>query len=216
MSMTKFFKSLLTRSTAPNQARTVEPDQPWPRQEPSIAPLAGDVIVAAARAKAREPVIVDTLAEVPFTQQLARKDEIPLVRLTRTESSSHGTFGIIRYEDFTSYTLELPWVENAGSISCIPKGSYNVIWTYSPRFKRYMFLVDGVPGRTGIRFHSANLAGDTRLGLKSHLHGCIALGERIGVMGKQKALLLSAPMVIQFENLLHHNRFRLIIDGIVG
>ena len=41
--------------------------------------------------------------------------------------------------------------------------------------------------------------GDVTLGLRSQLNGCIALGERLGWMDGQKALLLSAPAVRRFE-----------------
>ena len=53
--------------------------------------------------------------------------------------------------------------------TAIPYGTYRVLWTYSPKFKRYMPLVDNVPYFQGIRIHSGNTAKDSA--------GCILVGE---------------------------------------
>ena len=53
--------------------------------------------------------------------------------------------------------------------TAIPTGQYQVLWTYSPRFKKMMPLIDGVPGYSGIRIHSGNRAKDT--------DGCILCGR---------------------------------------
>jgi len=127
--------------------------------------------------------------------------------LTRLDSSDQGTFGRIVGPGITLLTGELPWRENRPSISCIPEGFYRVEWTWSPRFRRFMYLVDGVVGRSGIRKHSANLMGDAALGYKSQLNGCIALGERLGWLDMQKAVLLSAPAVRRFEEAMNHRPF---------
>jgi hypothetical protein len=74
-----------------------------------------------------------------------------------------------------------------------------------------MYLVDGVKDRGGIRLHSANFMGDDTKGYKRQLNGCIALGEKLGVMGGQKALLLSAPAMRRFETLLAGEPFELEI-----
>lgn len=41
--------------------------------------------------------------------------------------------------------------------TAIPTGTYNVSWTYSPKFRRFMPLIEGVKGFEGIRIHSGNL-----------------------------------------------------------
>ena len=71
----------------------------------------------------------------------------------------------------------------------------------------------GTEPRTGIRKHPANFMGDAALGLRSQLNGCIALGERLGWMDGQKALLLSAPAVRRFESHMSHRPFLLEIRG---
>jgi len=53
--------------------------------------------------------------------------------------------------------------------TAIPTGTYNMAWTYSPRFKKMMPLIDDVPGFTGIRIHAGNTPEDSS--------GCILCGE---------------------------------------
>ncbi len=133
------------------------------------------------------------------------------VLLRRTESSDHGTFGVLSFPGFSCFSGELRDFNNAPNLSCIPTGVYNCSWTYSERFKRMMYLVKNVPNRGGIRIHSANFMGDDSKGFKRQLNGCIALGEKIGQIEGQKALLLSKPMVRRFETLMAGNDFILEI-----
>ena len=52
--------------------------------------------------------------------------------------------------------------------TAIPAGTYNIIITYSTRFKKYLPLLLDVPGYEGIRIHPGNTAVDT--------HGCLLPG----------------------------------------
>lgn len=131
--------------------------------------------------------------------------------LERCETSEQGTFGRIQVGGVSFFTGELPWRENKNDLSCIPEGAYLCKWTLSPRFKRFTYELIKVPKRVAIRKHSANFMGDFRLGLKCQLNGCISLGEKLGFMDGQKALLLSAPAVRRFEKLMNKEPFILEI-----
>lgn len=51
---------------------------------------------------------------------------------------------------------------------CVPKGIYRIIKRYSPKFKKSMYYLAYVHGRSGIMFHAGNFPKDTK--------GCILLG----------------------------------------
>lgn len=133
------------------------------------------------------------------------------VILRRIETSDHGTFGILSFPGFSCFSGELPDRGNKPNTSCIPKGTYKAVWSHSPRFKRNMYLVLNVAQRAGIRIHAANFMGDDSKGFKRQLNGCVALGERLGSIEGQKALLLSKPAIRRFETLMNGRDFELEI-----
>ncbi len=135
------------------------------------------------------------------------------VMLLRGESTDEGTFGTLIAGDFRCFTGELPWRENRASVSCIPSGTYTVVWAWSPRFKRFTYRLLDVPERAGVLQHSANLMGDTELGFRAQLNGCIALGEKLGWLERQKALLVSAPAMRRFESFMNHEPYTLEIHN---
>lgn len=57
------------------------------------------------------------------------------------------------------------------SETAIPIGSYEILDTYSPKYRRDMLLLNGVPGFAGIRIHSGNHEG--------HTAGCLLPGEGV-------------------------------------
>lgn len=57
--------------------------------------------------------------------------------------------------------------------TAIPYGTYNVKWTYSNKFKKYMPLIENVPSFAGIRIHAGNSSANTC--------GCILVGENKAV-----------------------------------
>jgi hypothetical protein len=67
-------------------------------------------------------------------------------------------------------TLELPWRDNARSISCIPNGSYKLVKElHTVKHPYPHFRIPHVPNRTGILVHRVNF--------RRHLLGCIGVGS---------------------------------------
>lgn len=60
-------------------------------------------------------------------------------------------------------------------LTAIPLGSYFLDLTYSPKYRRLVPLVCGVPGFQGIRIHSGNTAKDTE--------GCLLVGKTLTATG---------------------------------
>lgn len=137
-----------------------------------------------------------------------------LVTLERHETSDQGTFGrILLPGGVFLFTGELPWRENQSNVSCIPEGLYPCSWTFSERFRRRLYQVASVLSRTGIRIHSANLMGAHPPYL-AQLNGCIALGEKLGTIDGQKAVLVSRPALTKFETLMGGKPFTLEIKSL--
>lgn len=63
-------------------------------------------------------------------------------------------------------TIELPWLQNQRSVSCIPEGRYELKMRTTAKRGQHL-LVLNVKGRDGILIHPANDA-------MKELHGCIA------------------------------------------
>ncbi len=89
--------------------------------------------------------------------------ELSLLRIYRPE----GTNGeIINGEQHVCFTIELPWLNNAHKISCIPEGRYELRKRFDEKF-HWHIEVCHVPERDCILMHPANNA-------KLELEGCIA------------------------------------------
>lgn len=147
------------------------------------------------------------------------------ILLERHDTGPQGTFGKMILPDFNKsyYSCELPWINNAPRISCIPdaawnlehkyclpEGEYEVKMRKSPKFG-WVYWISNVPMRSLCLIHAANLAGDTTKGYKTQLEGCIALGFSLGWIDKQKAILRSRPAVVEFMNVLEKAPFLLKI-----
>ncbi|MCA3067481.1 MAG: hypothetical protein ING73_11240 [Rhodocyclaceae bacterium] len=98
--------------------------------------------------------------------------------LKRRPSNAVCTIGDLYVDgEFECHTLEDPVRENAmlpvadwkiAGKTAIPAGTYKVIITWSPRFKRNLPLLVNVNGFVGVRIHAGNIAADT--------DGCIITG----------------------------------------
>lgn len=79
----------------------------------------------------------------------------------------------MKMEDIRKYKK----LSMAMGIKCaIPYGTYTVTITFSPKFKKYLPLINGVKGFSAIRIHEGNTVNSTS--------GCILVGKRTepGVM----------------------------------
>ena len=91
--------------------------------------------------------------------------------LERNASDVEATIGKLYIDDvFFCYTLEdVQRDVKIQNETAIPTGTYKVLITMSPKFKRLLPLLIDVPGFDGIRIHPGNTAKDT--------DGCILVGD---------------------------------------
>lgn len=136
------------------------------------------------------------------------------VYLFRNFMDNHGTQGILVTDNFSCKTLELPWIQNKRTVSCIPTGEYIVKIRRSPKYG-IVYHVKNVKKRSYILIHSGNYAGNRSKGYRSHVAGCILLGSKHGWLGRQKAILNSRITVRRFMRFMENKPFKLnIINGI--
>lgn len=134
--------------------------------------------------------------------------------LVRHANTIDGMFGTLWADNAKLFdTIECSWRGNKSNISCIPAGKYVCTFSYSPRFKRMMYLVRNVKGRSGIRIHAGNVAGMRDRGLKSDFQGCIGLGMRRGTVFGQPAILSSAIAVRKLVEITQGQDFLLTVQG---
>lgn len=72
--------------------------------------------------------------------------------------------------DYIGATLERGWKDNQSNISCVPKGEYELRLEHSPKFRKKLWELYGVPNRAECKLHAANYWRE--------LNGCIALGVK--------------------------------------
>lgn len=115
-------------------------------------------------------------------------------RIIRGPSTDEGTFGLFSFGINNLKSLELPWRDNLPKVSCIPPGTYECRLVLSPKFGR-VYEVKNVPNRSHVLIHSANLAGDEKLGYTTQLQGCIAPHEKSGFMRNNKGVMQKAGII---------------------
>lgn len=98
-------------------------------------------------------------------------------------------------------TLEQPWEDNKKFKSCIPSGVY-VCQAYKSKDKGGTFVVNNVPGRSGILFHKGNTTDDTG--------GCILIGESFGYVKGKDGVLSSKEGFNEFMDILGDEKYFLL------
>lgn len=130
---------------------------------------------------------------------------IPVVSIIRDSDDGIQTLGTLTFGSFSCKTLERPWKQNQHNISCIPTGTYQCSYTFSLGHLGWTYEVNNIPGRSGIRIHSANFYLD--------LEGCIALGSGYANLNSDQELdIINSRLTINnFVTLLNKKDFTLII-----
>lgn len=93
--------------------------------------------------------------------------ELELRRVAETETCTHGKL----YIDGVYECVTLEDIQRTQKVygeTAIPCGRFPLVITPSPRFKRDLPLIMGVPDFSGIRIHTGNSSEDTE--------GCILVG----------------------------------------
>ena len=89
--------------------------------------------------------------------------------LKRKRREGKAVYGQLSFEmrnrEYALETFSMPSLENADYL--IPAGTYPVERTWSPRFKKFLPLIENVPDRDGIRIHRGTIP--------EHSKGCILL-----------------------------------------
>ena len=125
--------------------------------------------------------------------------QLKLTRLTRTDKSTIGKLFVDGA--FLCYILEdadrglkqsdpllVTKAKKLFGITAIPAGTYEVILSYSNRFKKYLPQLVNVPAYEGVRIHPGNIP--------EHTEGCLLPGNTVGkdLVGDSRAA---------FEALMH-------------
>jgi hypothetical protein len=137
------------------------------------------------------------------------------VTITRSKSTKKQTLGKLVAKrngaTFTCDTLELPDLQNAPNISCVPKGTYDVSYTRSGLFKKSTYELLKVPNRSGIRLHSGNYA--WKKDGKGDIQGCILLGSGFSDINKDnnEDIINSRLTINAFEQFMGKTSFKLLI-----
>lgn len=99
-----------------------------------------------------------------------------LILLRQPFTDGHPTLGSFLWEGPPNImrhlgirSIELPWLNNAPKVSCIPPGLYHMTYVHSPKYKRKLWRLHDVPNRAGILIHPGNYAGV----VLTHSFGCI-------------------------------------------
>ncbi len=91
------------------------------------------------------------------------------ITLQREEMTDTYTIGTMVANEFTCKTLELPWKDNLSGKSCVPEGTYTLIYEWSNAFGKHLWELKDVPGRSECKIHNGNFTRQIR--------GCILVGR---------------------------------------
>ena len=144
------------------------------------------------------------------------------VLLVRQSQSDEGTFGKLFTPTQVFYSGELPWRDTDGNgvgdnqYSRINPGTIIMDWVDSQSRGHKIYQARDVKGRTAIQLHSGNFCGDTKKGFKSHVLGCIIIGNRKepegDPLGKGQMMVADSKVALKkFEAEMAGESFKLVI-----
>tara|TARA_R110002153_G_scaffold270639_1_gene437180 strand:- start:1084 stop:1488 length:405 start_codon:yes stop_codon:yes gene_type:complete len=81
------------------------------------------------------------------------------------------TMGRLYCNEFSCFTIELPWFNNKQNVSCYPSGTYNYKKRFSPSKQCEVIELTGVMDREYIQIHAGNYT--------SQIRGCVLVGDSI-------------------------------------
>jgi len=131
---------------------------------------------------------------------------LPYIQIVRLEDNfPQGTFGVLLIGTETfCWTLEPPVFDNKKNFACIPAGQYECKKKLSLKFNRTVYEICNVPDRDFVEFHPGNTVQDTM--------ACVLLGERLGNLKGNRAVLNSGYTFTSFMNaLVYYDNFKLTI-----
>ena len=131
------------------------------------------------------------------------------IHLDRFAYTPMGTFGHLVYGGFECFTVERPWEDNKPFHSCIPVGIYDLQPSRYHRGGYDSFEIVDVTGRSQIKIHIGNTMDD--------VVGCIALGEKLGLVKNHWAVLSSTRAFHAFYDETKEERpEKIIITNYLG
>lgn len=119
---------------------------------------------------------------------------IKLVRHWEDKNQTTGTLMVLDKNNmpiFACLCIERGDRGNRRNISRIPEGIYKIVYEYSPRFKRMLWEIKGVPNRSECKIHPANFW--------KQLHGCIGVGARLKDLNSDKYYDLTSSTKTTYE-----------------
>ena len=112
---------------------------------------------------------------------------MPTIHLNRVLKNDRCTIGVLTMPSgWSCFTLENPWRGNRPNISCIPCRRYPILKRWSPRFRKQLFEICNVEGRTHILIHAGNWPENT---LGCVLPGLTYRADRPDFVGNSRAAL---------------------------
>ena len=120
--------------------------------------------------------------------------------LERLETTDVYTLSQVFIDDiFFGYAIEDAIREKKiHGITAIPRGTYKVAVTMSPRFKKMLPLLFDVPNFTGVRIHAGND--------ETHSEGCIILGLSKGILNGKVSVLDSRKAMDRLMKILKYEK----------